>query len=61
MKDIKENTVKELVDELNKLDEEIKVLQEKQDVIIYELWDRIPSLKESEVFQPKVKQKYINK
>lgn len=50
-------TLKELVDELNKLDMEIKKIQVEQDNIIFELWERIPSLKNVKEFQPKILKK----
>ena len=51
--DLKDKSIKELVDRLNeinkekdKLDIEIIVLNDEYDKIVKELWDRIPSLKD---------------
>ena len=59
MKDIKDKTIKELIDDLHKIDDKRNKLDEAENIIIYELWERMPSLKESYLFQPKgkVKQK----
>ena len=61
--DLKDKTIKELVDRLNeinkekdKLDIEIIVLNDEYDKIVKELWDRIPSLKDDPNLQ-KVKVK----
>lgn len=57
MKDIKDKTIKELIDDLHKIDDKRNKLDEAENIIIYELWERIPSLKESYLFQPKGKTK----
>lgn len=57
MKDIKDKTIKELIDDLHKIDDKRSKLDEAENIIIYELWERIPSLKESYLFQPKGKTK----
>ncbi|MEI3498931.1 MAG: hypothetical protein V8Q71_00145 [Bacilli bacterium] len=57
MKDIKDKTIKELIDDLHKIDDKRSKLDEVENIIIYELWERIPSLKESYLFQPKGKTK----
>lgn len=61
--DLKDKSIKELVDRLNeinkekdKLDIEIIVLNDEYDKIVKELWDRIPSLKDDPNLQ-KVKVK----
>lgn len=61
--DLKDKSIKELVDRLNeinkekdKLDIEIIVLDDEYDKIVKELWDRIPSLKDDPNLQ-KVKVK----
>lgn len=63
--DLKDKSIKELVDRLNeinkekdKLDIEIIVLNDEYDKIVKELWDRIPSLKDDPNLQKvKVKRK----
>ena len=57
MNDIKTASLKKLVDELNRLDEEIKNIQIKQDEIIFEVCDRVPILKDKKGFQPKILKK----
>lgn len=57
MKNIKDKTIKELIDDLHKIDDKRSKLDEAENIIIYELWERIPSLKESYLFQPKGKTK----
>lgn len=57
MKDIKDKIIKELIDDLHKIDDKRSKLDEAENIIIYELWERIPTLKESELFQPKGKTK----
>lgn len=57
MKDIKDKTIKELIDDLHKIDDKRNKLDEAENIIIYELWERIPTLKESYLFQPKGKTK----
>lgn len=61
--DLKDKSIKELVDRLNeinkekdKLDIEIIVLNDEYDKIVKELWDRIPSLRDDPNLQ-KVKVK----
>lgn len=61
--DLKDKSIKELVDRLNeinkekdKLDIEIIVLNDEYDRIVKELWDRIPNLKDDPNLQ-KVKVK----
>lgn len=61
--DLKDKSIKELVDRLNeinkekdKLDIEIIVLNDEYDKIVKELWDRIPKLKDDPNMQ-KVKVK----
>lgn len=57
MKSVKDKTLKELITELNEIDDKRSKLDEAENIIIYELWERIPSLKESYLFQPKGKTK----
>ena len=57
MKNIKDKTIKELIDDLHKIDDKRSKLDEAENIIIYELWERIPTLKESYLFQPKGKTK----
>lgn len=57
MKNIKKTSLKELLDELDKLDNDIQRLMIRQDKIIFELYNRIPTLEDSKEFQPKVLKK----
>lgn len=54
MKDLKHTATIDLVHRLNKIDVERQKLDIEYDQIIYELWDRIPTLKEDENMQPKI-------
>lgn len=49
---MKNKTLKELADRLYQIEFEKKRLDEEYDLIIYELWDRVPTLKNEELFQP---------
>ena len=57
MKDTKEQTIKELIENLHIIEDKRNKLDEEENKIIYELWDRIPTLKLSDVFQPVGKEK----
>ena len=59
MKDLKHTSTIDLVHRLNKINVERQNLDIEYDQIIYELWDRIPTLKENENMQPKSVQKKI--
>ena len=50
----KKTTLKELLDEIDKIEKEIQDLMIRQDRIVYELWERIPTLKDSDEFQPRI-------
>lgn len=54
---MKNKTIKELIDDLHVIEDKRDKLDEQENAIIYELWDRIPTLKLSDVFQPKGKVK----
>lgn len=61
MKDLKEMTLIDLANRLNEIDREKQKLDIEYNQIIYELWDRIPTLKENENTQPKVIKKGVKK
>lgn len=48
---MKNKTLKELADRLYEIDQQKKQLDEEYDLIIYELWDRVPTLKDEPLFQ----------
>lgn len=54
MDNLKHTSTIDLVHRLNKIDVERQKLDIEYDQIIYELWDRIPTLKEDENMQPKI-------
>lgn len=54
MKDLKHTPTIDLVHRLNKIDVERQNLDIEYNKIIYELWDRVPTLKEDENMQPKI-------
>lgn len=60
MEDIKHRTLKELIDRLNNIDKIRKDLDQEESEIVYEIWERIPSLKDNELFHPKVFKKENN-
>lgn len=49
---MKNKTLKELADRLYQIELKKKQLDEEYDLIIYELWDRVPTLKNEKLFQP---------
>ena len=66
---MKEKTVFQLANRLNEIiiesneilmghsDKSIDILEKEWDEIIYELWDRIPSLKDDQTIQPKTRKR----
>lgn len=54
MKDLKETLIKDLAHRLNQIESEKQKLDLEYNLIINELWRRIPSLKDDENIQPKV-------
>lgn len=61
MKDISKKPLISLVDRLKSIDNEIKLLTDEYNNIINELWGRIPTLKNDEVFQQIEKPKVLRK
>lgn len=59
MKNMKEKTTNELIENLYKISELLNELREKEDVIITELCDRMPVTEVKELFHPKVKLKEL--
>lgn len=51
MKELKKEPLVNLVDRLRKIDDEMKTLTNEYNIIINELWNRVPTLKEDELFQ----------
>lgn len=50
---MKDKTVLELATRLNEIQKELNNLEMEYNLIVKELWDRIPSLKNDEDMQPK--------
>lgn len=57
MDDLKHTPLIDLANRLNEIDREKQKLDIEYNKIIYELWDRIPTLKEDENMQPKILRK----
>lgn len=51
MKELKKEPLVNLIDRLRKIDYEMKTLTNEYNIIINELWNRVPTLKEDELFQ----------
>lgn len=51
MKELKKEPLVNLVDRLRKIDDEMKTLTNEYNIIINELWNRAPTLKEDKLFQ----------
>lgn len=51
MKELKKEPLVNLVDRLRKIDDEMKTLTNEYNIIINELWNRVPTLKEDKLFQ----------
>lgn len=54
------NRLNEIMVERNKLEIRLMELDREYDEIVYELWERIPSLKDDENIQPKKRVKVKN-
>lgn len=54
MKNIKKTPLIDLLHEIDKIEKDIEKLIIKRNEIIFELWERIPNLKQEDEFQPKV-------
>lgn len=54
MKNIKETPLIDLLHEIDKIEKDIEKLTIRRNDIVFELWERIPNLKEEDEFQPKV-------
>ncbi|MBQ2870335.1 hypothetical protein IJE86_01395 [bacterium] len=50
---MKDKSIKDLVDRINQIMVEMNNLEMEYNQIVYELWDRIPSLKDDVNIQPK--------
>ena len=59
MKDLKQVPLIDLANRLNQIEIEKQKLDLEYNQIIYELWERIPPLKEDENMQPKVIKKGV--
>lgn len=57
MKNIKETPLIDLLHEIDKIEKDIEKLITKRNDIVFELWERIPNLKQEDEFQPKVLRK----
>lgn len=60
MKDLTNKTVLDLANRLNQITFERQQLDIEYNMIVHELWNRIPSLKDSADIQPKVLEKVMN-
>lgn len=61
MKNINKEPLVNLVDRLNTIDNEMKVLTEEYNSIIKELWYRAPSLQDNDIFQQIEEPKVLKK
>ena len=59
MKDLKQVPLIDLAHRLNQIEKEKQNLDLEYNQIIYELWERIPPLKEDENMQPKIIKKGV--
>lgn len=57
---MKDKTLFELASRLNEIEQEKYKLDLEYNNIVYELWERIPTLKNDETIQPKKKARFKN-